>query len=86
METIIRIKQDELTPAFLQRIKSFFENENELEISISPVNDFGLTKKESFDEYTKRIHKAVENIESEKGIIAFSAEEFESLTNDLKKK
>jgi hypothetical protein len=83
METIIRIKSNELTIDFLDRIKELFKNENALEISISPVPDFGLTKKEGHKAYTDRINKAIDNLESRRGTIAFSEDEFKSLTNDL---
>ena len=46
METIFRIKPNELTLDFLDKVKTLFGNEDVIEISISPVSDFGLTKKE----------------------------------------
>jgi hypothetical protein len=86
METTIRIKIDELTPEFIDRIKAFFKNEEELEITVSPVNDFGLTKKESHEEYVNRIKRAIDNIEANKNTIVLSEEEFEALTRDLSHK
>ncbi|MGV8133618.1 MAG: hypothetical protein AB2L20_00260 [Mangrovibacterium sp.] len=83
METIIRIKSSELTIDFLDRIKELFKNENTLEISISPVPDFGLTKKESHKAYMDRINKAIDNLESRRDTIAFSEDEFKSFSDDL---
>ena len=83
METIIRIKPNELTPDFLNKIKALFKNEKALEIAISPVSDFGLTKKESRKTYINRINKAIENLEANKDTVSFSDNEFEILTNDL---
>jgi hypothetical protein len=83
METIIRIKTNELTPDFLNKIKALFKNEETLEISISPVSDFGLTKKESKKAYKERVINAIKNLESKKNIVTFSENEFERLTKDL---
>jgi len=83
METIIRIKTSDLTSDFLNKIKTLFKNEEALEIAITPVSDFGLTKKETHEEYKKRVNEAIGNLESKKDTIGFSASEFESLTIDL---
>ena len=63
METIFRIKPNELTIDFLDKVKSLFKNEEVIEISISPMSDFGLTKKEGRQEYEDRIKKAITNLE-----------------------
>ena len=83
METIIRLKTTELNLDFLNKIKELFKNEEALEISISPVSDFGLTKKESNKAYKDRINRAIENLDAKKNVITFSDNEFESLTSDL---
>lgn len=83
METTIRIKREELTLDFLNKIKVLFKNEEILEFVISPVSDFGLTKKESRDIYGNRIDKAIENLEKNRDIVTFSEDEFEALTKDL---
>lgn len=64
METVIRIRTNELTPDLLNKIKALFNKEEELEISISPVSDFGLNKKESREEYVNR-DKAIRNLEKQ---------------------
>ncbi len=83
METIIRIKPSELTLDFLNNIKALFKDEEALEIAISPVSDFGLTKKEGRKVYINRINKAIANLESKRNTISFSDTEFETLSNDL---
>jgi hypothetical protein len=83
METIIKIKTSDLTPDFLNNIKTLFKNEEALEISITPVSDFGLTKKETREDYKKRVNDAIGNLEGKKDTIGFSSGEFESLTIDL---
>ncbi len=83
METAIRIKSNELTPDFLKKIKALFSKEEELEISISPVSDFGLNKKESREEYVNRVNLAIRNLDKQTDTISLSDSEFENLTNDL---
>ena len=83
METIFRIKPNELTLDFLDRVKTLFNNEEVIEISITPVSDFGLTKKESKEEYKDRVNKAIKNLEANRDTVSFSEDEFESLIKDL---
>ena len=83
METIFRIKPNELTIDFLDKVKSLFKNEEVIEISISPMSDFGLTKKEGKKEYEERVIKAINNLEGNKDSISFSEDEFDSLIKDL---
>lgn len=83
METIIRLKPDELTPDFVERIKAFFASAEEIEIAVTPVTDFGLNKTESKAEYKKRVNKAIKNLESNRDTVVLSEEEFNSLTDEL---
>jgi hypothetical protein len=83
METIIRIKTSDLTPDFLNKIKTLFKNEEALEISITPLSNFGLLARETPVEYEKRIMEAINNLEKKQNSISFSTNEFESLTIDL---
>lgn len=83
METVIRIRTNELTPDFLNKIKALFNKDEELEISISPVSDFGLNKKESREEYVSRINKAIRNLDKQTSNVSLSDSDFENLTNDL---
>jgi hypothetical protein len=83
METIFRIKPSELTLDFLDKVKTLFSGEDSIEISISSVSDFGLTKKEDRKGYEDRVTRAIKNLEGDKDTISFSEDEFESLINDL---
>mgnify|MGYP006303404757 CR=1 FL=1 len=85
METIIRLKPKELTPQLIERIKTFFSEDQEIEIQINPVTDFGLNREETKEEYKQRINKAISNLESKnnKEKITLSADEFKKLTDDL---
>ncbi|HET6559331.1 MAG TPA: hypothetical protein VFG54_18550 [Prolixibacteraceae bacterium] len=84
METIFRIKPDELTIDFLDKLKTLFQNEEAIEISISSLSDFGLTKKEDKKEYQSRVNKAIKNLEENKNTISFSENGFDTLANDLR--
>ena len=83
MDTIFRIKPSELTLNFLDKLKTLYRNEEVIEISISSVSDFGLTKKEGRKGYEDRVTKAIKNLEGNKDIVSLSEDEFESLINDL---
>jgi len=83
METIFRIKPSELTLDFLDKVKTLFSGDDSIEISISSVSDFGLTKKEGRKEYEDRVTKAIKNLEQNKDTVSFSEDEFESFINDL---
>lgn len=83
METTIRIKNSELNSDFIDKIKVLFKNDEELEISISPVPDFGLSKNESRETYVKRIKHAINNLEKKDNIVSLSDTEFDALSNDL---
>lgn len=67
METIFRIKPNELTIDFLDKVKALFKNEEVIEISISPMSDFGLTKKEDKKKYQDRVVRAIDKLEGKKG-------------------
>jgi diphthamide synthase (EF-2-diphthine--ammonia ligase) len=83
METVIRIKPSELTPDFIDKVKRLFKNDEAIEISISSVSDFGLTKEEDKKGYEDRVNRAIKNLEENRDTISFSEGEFESLINDL---
>ena len=83
METIFRIKPSELTLDFLDKLKTLFKNDEAIEISISPVSDFGLHKKEGKKGYEERVIKAIKNLEENKDTVSLTEDEFESLINDL---
>lgn len=84
METSFRIKPSELNLDFLDKVKTLFRNEEAIEISISSVSDFGLTKKEDRKGYEDRVTRAIKNLEGDKHTISFSEDEFDSLINDLR--
>ncbi|MEQ9216504.1 MAG: hypothetical protein RLO17_00590 [Cyclobacteriaceae bacterium] len=83
METTIRVKKNELTPELLKRIKALFKSEKELEITVSSVSDFGLSKNEDREEYVHRVKKAIKKLNSEINTVTLSEKEFNAVTHDL---
>jgi hypothetical protein len=83
METTIRISPNELTPAWLKKVKALFENENELQITIRPLTRSDLIVNESREEYKTRVNRAIDNIESGKDVISLSASQFDKLADQL---
>ena len=79
MEATIRISLNELTPDFINRLKSFISNDQEIELTINPVNDFGLNRKETKEEYINRIQLALKNL-SEGKSVSFSEEELDEFS------
>lgn len=82
MQTVIKVKVSELYTDFLAAIKTLFRREQEVEITISATNDFGLTKPETKEEYLNRLNRAIENIEKGK-VVVFSPEELDNLNEQL---
>ena len=79
METSFVIRKEELALDFVESIKKLFKRNQELQITISSSEDFGLTKKETKTEYFNRLEKAKANLE--KGsVISFSEEEFDEFS------
>lgn len=83
METTIHISPNELTPAWLKKVKALFENENELQITIKPSKRNYFAANESNEEYITRVNKAIENIESGEDVVSLSAAEFDKLADQL---
>ncbi|MCA1759222.1 MAG: hypothetical protein LC658_05595 [Bacteroidales bacterium] len=86
METTIRISPNELTPAWLKKVKALFENENELQITIKPLKKSNLIVNESSEEYMTRVNRAIDNIDSGKDVVSLSASEFDKLADQLLKR
>jgi hypothetical protein len=64
MESTFVVRQEELTSEFLDIIKALFRNREELQITVSATEDFGLNKPESRQEYFARLEKAANNLEN----------------------
>jgi anthranilate/para-aminobenzoate synthase component I len=83
METTIHISPNELTPAWLKKVKALFENENELQITIKPLKKSDLVVNESSEEYMTKVNRAIDNIESGEDVVSLSAVEFDKLADQL---
>ncbi len=82
MDATIRISLNELTPAFIDDLKKLFKGNEEIELTIAPVNDFGLNSKETKEEYLSRIDSVLQNLEKGRSI-SFSEDELDHYANQL---
>ena len=76
MQALIRIKASELDLAFIEKIKALFRNEV-LEIGINTERSAKLS-----DDVTK-LNKAIENVEHDQNLVAFTGDKFEQLAQKL---
>jgi hypothetical protein len=83
METIFTLRQEELDSEFLNTIKQLFRNSRELQITISTAEDFGLTRRESREEYVARLTKAAQNLATESGRVVMTEAEFDDFSSDI---
>ena len=67
MQTVIRLKPNELNQSLLERIKEFIKGKESADIT--------LTISENED-YLTVLNRSVKNIEDKKGIVSFTFEEF----------
>ncbi len=84
MNAVFRISLSELTPGFITDLKKIFRENQKLELTIEPVNDFGLNRKESKEVYFRRINQSLKNLEENKSV-SFSEEEFDEFVAKLEK-
>ena len=74
MEANIILRKEDLNLEFIEKIKSIFKKSDKLQIAISEVEDFELNKKESKEDYFKRLEIAAKNVERNK--LSFSDKDF----------
>lgn len=84
MDATFRISLSELTPGFIADLKSIFSEKQEMKVTIEPVNDFGLNRKETKEEYFRRINEVLGNLEKGRSV-AYSEKEFEQFVENLEK-
>ena len=63
MESTFVLRRNELTNDFVETIKTLFKNQEELQITVTASQDFGLNKIEDSELYWKRLNKAANNVE-----------------------
>jgi hypothetical protein len=82
MYATIRISLNELTPDFIDDLKRLFKENEEIELTIGRVNDFGLNRKETKEEYLTRISRVLQNLEKGRSV-SFSEDELDKYANQL---
>lgn len=76
MQALIRIKASELDLAFIEKIKALFQDEV-LEIGINTERSAGASND------IIKLNQAIENVERDQNLVAFTGEEFEQLAQKL---
>ena len=76
MQALIRIKASELDLAFIEKIKALFQDEV-LEIGINTERPTGIANN------VTKLNQAIENVERNQNLVAFTGEEFEQLAQKL---
>ena len=74
MKANIILRKEDLNLEFIEKLKGFFKKSDKLQIAISEVEDFELNKKETKEEYFKRLENASKNVEKNK--LSFSDKDF----------
>lgn len=82
MDATIRISLNELTPDFIDDLKRLFKENEEIELTIGRVNDFGLNRKETKEEYLTRIAQVLQSLEKGRSV-SFSEDELDKYANQL---
>jgi len=84
MDATLRISLSELTPGLIANLKSIFSEKQEVKLTIEPVSDFGLNRRETKEEYFMRINEVLKNLEQGRSV-AYSEEEFDQFVENLGK-
>ena len=86
MESTFVLRRSELTSDFIETIKTLFKNQEELQITVTASQDFGLNKVEDSELYWKRLNKAAHNVELRNEVVEMSETELDEFAADLLKK
>lgn len=83
METVFRLKPNQLNIGLVNAIKALFSDNKELEIIVHSAISTGSDERETREEYWARIDKAIENVENGKNVVRFTGKEFEEFTQKM---
>ncbi|MCP1385960.1 hypothetical protein [Runella salmonicolor] len=81
MESTFVLRRDELTSEFIEIIKALFKNQEELQITVTASQDFGLNQPEDREAYWARLKNAAANVESRTEVVEISEVELDDLAN-----
>ena len=79
METTFVLKPEELNSSFLNTLKRLFKNSNQLQISVSTAEDFGLLQTENLAQQSERIEKCFHEVAAKQNTISFSENELDQI-------
>lgn len=86
MESTFVLRRDELNADFIEIIKNLFKNQQELQITVTAPEDFGLNKSESKEAYWERLKKAAANVESRTQVVEITEGELDELAGRMLQK
>ncbi len=82
MDTVYRIKISELGMDFIHSMQLLFKKADEVEIIVHKTK---TKKKETREEYWKRIDRAIEDVKNNRNLIRFTGEEYEAMMKKMLK-
>ena len=87
METVFRLKAKDIDNKLIDAIRSLFKKDEEVEITVSStLNEDETEYLMKIPANRKRLLEAIKNVEENKNLISFTAEEFEAYKKKLLKK
>jgi hypothetical protein len=86
MESTFVIRRDELNIEFIEIIKTLFKNQQELQITVTASQDFGLNEPEDKEAYWTRLKKAASNVESRTQVVEVSENDLDEMAKRLLQK
>ena len=79
METTFVLKPEELNSSFLNTLKRLFKHSNQLQISVTTAEDFGLLQTETLAQQNERIEKCFQEMAAKQNTISFSENELDQI-------
>jgi|GEM_PF-1128687 hypothetical protein len=88
MEAVIKIKSSELTNELLDNIKRMFGEKATVEIAIrvSDKEPKAYLFEETREEYFQNLREAIDDVENNRNLVRFTAEEFKQYAESLTEK
>lgn len=84
MDAVFRLNATEFDENFFHQIKNILDLKNNLEVIISiSEQSTGILRQETKQEYFDRLLKAKENLDNNKNVIAYKADQFEEFEKFL---
>ena len=85
METVIKVKSEELNQSLIDKLTLFLTDETDVEITINlkEKSSSMYLYKESPEEYLARLEKSMDDVENNRNLVSFTVDEFEKFSASL---